>query len=604
MAFMQVPLKDSFPTLDKLTSLREVLEKNKFCGFLIPRTDAHQGEYVGPHTERLSYLTGFTGSAGTAIVLKEKAAVFVDGRYILQAKQECDTSLFEIYLLNEKTPLAWLEENLKEGDVFAYDPWLMTPRELSIFENTLHSVKASLSPSSNLVDEIWDDRPSMPLTPARIHPLAYAGQSHEDKLKEIGSRLREKKADACLMTMTESVNWLFNLRGDDLAHVPINFSFAIIRNDGKADLFIDPAKVGAGIQKHLGDAVRLSPYEGFLEAVSDLGKARKKVWLDPASTPVILKQTIEREGGSAFLQEDPAMLPKACKNKAELDHMRDVHIRDGAALTDFLAWISQEAPKGEVDELQAVDKLESFRKRQTLYRRTSFPTISGSGPNGAIVHYRVSEKTNRKIGVNDLYLVDSGGQYDDGSTDVTRTVSIGKTTEEQRDRFTRVLKGHIALARVRFPAGTTGSQLDALARQFLWQAGVDYAHGTGHGVGAALSIHEGPQRISPAPNTVALRPGMIVSNEPGYYKEGAYGIRIENLVIVTPVESVQGAEQQIYGFETMTLAPIDLTLIEPALLTQEEKAWMNAYHKRVRETLMPYVREETKGWLSQATAAL
>lgn len=586
---------------ERLKSLRTILEEKQVSGFLIPRTDAHQGEYVGPHTERLFYIAGFTGSAGTAIVLKEKAAIFVDGRYILQAKQECDEDLFEIYLSPEKAPLTWLEENLEKGDILAYDPWLMTGQGLERFEKSARSAGATLRSTENLVDIVWRDRPAIPRTPLRIHPLAYAGKSHHDKIREIVTELKKKQVDACLLTMSESVNWLFNIRGDDLSYIPINFSFAIVHQDGTADLFIDPSKVGEMARKHLGPQVHFHAYDTFLGKVSDLAREKKTIWLDPATAPVLLSQTIEQEGGTVLLREDPTLLPKACKNKAELDHMRDVHIRDGAALTDFLAWISREAPSGQVDELQAAEKLESFRKKQHLYRTPSFPTISGSGPHGAIVHYRVNEETNRRIQRDDIYLSDSGGQYEDGTTDVTRTIAIGRTTPEQRDRFTRVLKGHIALATVRFPQGTSGSQLDMLGRRFLWEAGIDYAHGTGHGVGAALSVHEGPQRISNIPNTVALQPGMILSNEPGYYKEGAYGIRIENLVIIIPIESIEGAEREMLGFETITLAPIDLNLIDSSLLTVDEKNWLNAYHKRVENALTSLVHEETREWLREAT---
>ena len=450
----------------------------------------------------------------------------------------------------------------------------------------------------NPLDAVWTDRPPEPAARIVPHDLAFAGESADAKRKRVGEALAEKGADAAVITAPDSIAWLLNVRGGDVSHTPLPLSFAVLYANGRVEWFVDSAKTGPELAAHLGDEVTLRGKDEFEPALWALGNAR--VLADPAGAAALVLDRLGKAGAKIVRESDPCQLPKACKNEIEIAGARAAHRRDGAALARFLAWLAAAAPEGDVSEVSAAERLRALRFEGENIRDLSFRTISGSGPNGAIVHYSVTPGSDRILGNRELYLVDSGAQYLDGTTDVTRTVAIGEPTAEMRDRFTRVLKGHIALATVRFPEGTTGSQLDALARTALWQAGLDYDHGTGHGVGSYLNVHEGPQRISKIPNTVALKPGMIVSNEPGYYKEGGYGIRIENLVCVIPVQ-IEGAEKAMLGFETLTLAPIDLALVEPTLLSPAEIAWLNEYHARVRETVTPLVDKKTAKWLEQAT---
>lgn len=597
----------------RLAALRQELARRGLTGFVVPRADEHQGEYVPPRAERLAWLTGFTGSAGFAIVLQDRAAIFVDGRYTLQVRDQVDVGLFEPRHLTEQPPEAWIAERLPAGGRLGYDPWLHTVEGIKRLRRAVERAGGELvACDGNPIDAVWRDQPPPPIAPVVPHELRFAGLDSGEKREMLGRKLREDGFAAAVISAPDSIAWLLNIRGGDVPHTPLPLSFAILHAEGAVELFIDRRKLAPGLEAHLGNGVSINPPDGFAAALDRLGARDgaegRRVLTDAASGAVWIFDRLSAAGARPVAGEDPCALPKACKNATEIAGARAAHRRDGAALTRFLAWLAREAPKGGLTELDAAERLAAFRRENELFRDLSFDTISGAGPNGAVVHYRVTERTNRRLEPGQLYLVDSGAQYLDGTTDVTRTVAVGApppgaTGAEMRERFTRVLKGHIALATVRFPRGTTGSQLDTLARHALWQVGLDFDHGTGHGVGSYLGVHEGPQRISKMPNRVPLEVGMIVSNEPGYYKAGAYGIRIENLVTVVPVE-VPGAERPMLGFETLTLAPIDRALIEPALLTPDEAAWLDAYHARVRETLTPLVDEATAAWLAEATQPL
>jgi Xaa-Pro aminopeptidase len=591
------------PRAARLERLRKELAAQGLDGFVVPRADEHQGEYVPPRGQRLAWLTGFTGSAGMAIVLRDRAAVFVDGRYTLQAAAQVDTQLFEIHHLIDAPPVRWIGTALARGSVLGYDPWLHTPQEVDRFRAAAEKADASLrAVSENPLDRSWSGQPPAPIAPMVSHADHFAGESAQSKRARLGRVLGEEGVAAAVLTMPESIAWLLNIRGGDVPHTPLPLSFAILRRDGSVTLFIDRRKLTPGLERHLGNEVTVLPPEALGPALDALAAEGERIQVDPATAASWVFDRLQAASADIHRATDPCLLPKACKNSVELEGTRAAHRRDGAALTRFLAWLAREAPKGGLREIAVSDRLEAIRREGDHFRDLSFPTISGAGSNGAIVHYRAMPETEKRLEPGSLYLLDSGAQYLDGTTDVTRTVAIGEPTQEMRDRFTRVLKGHIALALARFPKGTTGTQLDAFARRALWQEGLDYDHGTGHGVGSYLGVHEGPQRISKAPNGQALLPGMIVSNEPGYYKTGAYGIRIENLVVVQPVE--EAAEREMLGFETLTLAPIDRNLIEASLLEDNEIAWLDAYHKRVRETLTPLVDPGTARWLASATAPI
>jgi Xaa-Pro aminopeptidase len=593
------------PVAERLGLVRAELVRQGVTGFLVPRADEHQGEYVPPRAERLRWISGFTGSAGVAIVLPERAAIFVDGRYTLQVRDQVPAALFEVHHVTDSPPARWLERHLHRGDRLGYDPWLHTIESVERLRATCEQVGAELRACApNPVDAVWADQPGPPLAPVTIHDAARAGREARDKRAEIAGALAGAGVDAAVLAAPDSIAWLLNVRGGDVAHTPLPLAFALIRKDATVDLFIDPRKLGPGLPEHLGEGVRVAPPDALGAALDWLGGARCRVQVDAGATAAWIVQRLTAAGATMVRAADPCALPKAIKNEAELAGARAAHEKDGAALCRFLAWLAAEAPRGRLTEVSAAAHLDACRADEADFRDVSFPTISGAGPNGAIVHYRATEATDRKLGPGMLYLVDSGAQYLDGTTDVTRTVALGPPTAEQRDRFTRVLRGHIRLATAVFPAGTTGSQLDGFARQALWEAGLDYDHGTGHGVGSYLSVHEGPHRISKVGSSVALRPGMIVSNEPGYYKTGEYGIRIESLVVVAPRPRPPGGELDLLGFDTLTLAPIDVTLVEPGLLSATERDWLDAYHARVRERITPRVDPATAAWLEGATRRL
>ncbi|MFZ5779629.1 MAG: aminopeptidase P family protein [Pseudomonadota bacterium] len=589
---------------NRLAALRRELECRGLDGFVVPRADEHQGEYVPRRSQRLAWLTGFRGSAGLAIVLADRAAIFVDGRYTLAVRSQVDVAAFVPHQIPEQSPDAWIAANLPKGAKLGFDPWLQTVDGHERFARACERAGGAFVPvDSNPVDAVWEGRPPAPLAPVFPHPEAFAGESSESKRKRIGASVKARDADVALITAPDSIAWLLNVRGGDVPRTPFPLSFALLHADGHVDLYMDRRKVPARTVAWLGNAVTLAPPEELGAALDLLGRTGKRVLMETATAPVWAANRLRSAGGEPVRDVDPVALPKACKNAVELDGIRAAHRRDGAAVTRFLGWLAQESAHRRLREIEVSDRLQALRQETGSLRDLSFDTISGAGPNGAIVHYHALPETERTLEPGSLYLVDSGGQYRDGTTDITRTVAIGTPTPEMRDRFTRVLKGHIALARARFPMGTTGSQLDALARYALWQVGLDYDHGTGHGVGAYLSVHEGPQRISKVASTVALQPGMIVSNEPGYYKAGAYGIRIENLVAVREA-AIDGADRRYLEFETLTLAPIDVACVDAALLTDAEKAWLDEYHRRVREVVGPQVDDATRAWLERATRPL
>ncbi len=592
---------------DRLAALRDELSRRRLDGFVVPLTDEHMSEYVGAYAQRLAWLTGFEGSAGTAVVLPEEAAIFIDGRYTLQVREQVSADHWSYQSVPDTSVAAWLKAHAPSGGRIGYDPWLHTKGWVDAAKKALAARGAELvAVDTNPIDAVWADRPLPSDARLVVQPDALAGQSAAAKRQDIADWLTSKGADAVVLSALDSIAWTFNVRGQDVSRTPVALAYALVHADSTADLFVDPDKIDETVAAHLGNAVRIQP-RGALAVALD-GLAGKTVKVDPDRAVAAIFDRLNAAGATIGEARDPVVLPKAIKNAVEIAGSTAAHIRDGAAVTRFLHWVDTVAAQGGQDELTAAAKLESFRAETSALKDLSFDTISGSGPNGAVVHYRVSEKTVLPIEPDSLYLVDSGGQYADGTTDITRTVPIGEPTAEMRDRFTRVLKGHIALARAVFPAGTRGGQLDILARQYLWEAGLDYAHGTGHGVGSYLAVHEGPQRIAAPSGGQAggdepLRAGMIISNEPGYYKTGSYGIRIENLVLVEE-RVVDGAEKPLLGFRTLTLAPIDRRLVDVTMLSPGERDWFNAYHVRVRAEIGPLVPEDVRRWLEPATAPL
>ncbi len=584
----------------RLAALRAQLAARGFAGFIVPRADVHQGEYVAPHDERLSWLTGFTGSAGFCIVLPGIAGVFIDGRYRTQVKAQMDLAAYTPVPWPDTLPGPWLRAHLDAGRI-AYDPWLHTADEIAKIEEALTGSAVTLVPAENFVDAVWKDQPAPPCGKVSVQPLEFAGRSPAEKRAEIAAGLKEAGQATCVLTLPDSIAWLLNIRGSDVARNPVVHAFALLGDDARLSLFIDAAKLDDALRAHLGAEVAILPPEGFIPALRDVtGPVR----IDRATAPIAVSQLLDEVGTAIDWGQDPCLLPKARKNPAEIQGARDAHLRDGAAVVEFLAWLDTNAP-GDLTEIDVVTQLESCRRATNALKEISFETICGSGPNGAIMHYRVTEETNRKLRDGELMVVDSGGQYIDGTTDITRTIALGPPPEGAAEAFTRVLQGMIAISRLRWPRGLAGRDLDPLARYPLWLAGQDFNHGTGHGVGAYLSVHEGPQRLSRI-SEVPLEPGMILSNEPGYYREGAFGIRIENLVVVgeAPALPTADPERKMLSFETLTYAPIDRRLIMAAMLSPGERDWLNTYHADVYAKISPKVTKSARDWLQRATAPL
>ncbi len=584
----------------RISDFRIHLKKQKFTGFIIPRQDEFQGEYVAPYAERLKWLTGFAGSWGMAILTLTKGAIFVDGRYTIQVRQQVDTKVFTPHHLVDEPPTTWIENNLKKGDVLGYDPWLMTADQADRFSAACAKVGAKLkAATSNPIDAIWTDQPPRPVAQLSVQPLQFTGQSLADKLAMASKALG--KADATVLTMPDSVAWVFNIRGHDVPYTPVVLAYAILKKTGKADLFIDKNRLPEDVRAHLRKSVTIKRPAELEAALKALGKSRSTVQVDINWTPARIKSVLEKSGSKLMNANDICRLPKAKKNATEQEGARAAHRRDGVAMSRFLCWLESAAPEGNLTEWSVAEKLESFRKDTGMLLDLSFDTIAGAGPNAAIPHYHVDPENCLPLKINEIFLINSGGQYQDGTTDITRTVIVGEPTAEMKDRFTRVLKGMIGVSRIRFPKGTCGSQIDVLARQSLWVGGLDYDHGTGHGVGSYLSVHEGPARINKSDRTV-LEPGMIMSNEPGFYKQGAFGIRIENLLLIHAERDIEGGERPMLGFETLTLCPIERRLIETKLLTRDELHWLDVYHARVLKEVGDHLTGAELSWLQRACA--
>ena len=586
-----------------LPLLRRELEAQGLDGLYVPHDDEYQNEYLPDANERLAWATGFTGSFGSAFVFTDKAVLFADGRYTLQAADQTDPALVEVQGIPDPGAFGWLAMQSLKGKKVGYDPRLMSPNDVAALSTAAKKAGCELvAVAENPIDKAWKGRPPQPMAKVVAHAVKHAGAAHTDKLEAVGAQLARDGADAAVLTSPASIAWAFNIRGGDVSCTPLPLGRAILRADGSAELFIDEPKTDAVLRRHLGNTVTLRPLSKLEEGLAAL--SGKTVSLDPDVASAWFFDQLGAAGVKVLRQRDPVSLPRACKNAAEIKGTTAAHARDGVALTRFLHWLDTEAQSGEVTEIQTVEVLEGFREDLGSMADLSFPSISGAGPNGALPHYRVSTASNRKLARGSLFLIDSGGQYLDGTTDVTRTVPIGQPTEDMIKHYTLVLKGHIALATVRFPAGTTGTHLDVLARHALWQAGLDYQHGTGHGVGVYLGVHEGPHRIAKPWNATPLMPGMIVSNEPGFYKAGEYGIRIENLQYVTPAEEIPGGEIPMLGFECLTFAPLARRLIDVKLLTKDERKYVNDYHKRVWKLLNRKLDGEVKDWLKAATARI
>ena len=587
----------------RLAELREELKRQGLHGFVVPICDEHMSEYIGAYAQRLEWLTGFGGSAGTAVVLADRAAIFIDGRYTIQVRDQVDGRLYEYVGTAKQSVADWLGQHAPEGGRIGYDAWLHTRDWVKQASAKLGKRGAELvAVTDNPLDAVWHDQPARPTAMMNPHPTEYAGRDSADKRADIARWLAEEGLDAAVITALDSVAWVFNVRGADIVHTPVALSYGVVRKDGTADLYVAPEKVSDALRAHLGNQVALHDYAAFEAGLDAL--AGKAVAVDPERAVAAIFSQLETAGARIVARRDPSVLPRATKNPTEIAGQRAAQARDGAAVSKFLHWLSIAGPAGGETELSAAARLLAFREETGLLVDTSFDTISGASSNGAICHYRVNEETNLPIVMDSLYLVDSGGQYLDGTTDITRTIAIGTPTAEMKRRFTQVLKGHIALANIRFPHGTTGGQLDVLARQFLWAEGVDYAHGTGHGVGSFLSVHEGPQRIAAFGGMgEPLRPGMICSNEPGYYKTDEFGIRIENLVLVEELD-IPGAEQPMLGFDTLTFAPIDRNAIAPELLTAHELDWLNGYHAKVLDIIAPQLEGDALAWLTSACAPI
>ena len=597
-------VSDPSLSAERVASLRALMARQKLDGYIVPRTDEHQGEYIPADAERLSWLTGFSGSAGTAIITGQNAALFVDGRYTVQARAEVDETVIDVVAMATQKAEDWLFETLPEGARVGFDPKLFTVAQIERLQVRLGGKDILLKPvRKNLIDALWGkDRPPPPSGAIVAHALQYSGQPSAEKLSAMMEDLRSEGHDGVVLTSRESIAWLTNLRGSDVAHTPVFSAYAIVHQRAKPELFVHTGKLTAEARAAIKGVFKVAAYDKFWERLKALKEAGKTVRIDAGTASYEVARHL---GGAKRIVRgaDPCVAPRAIKNPIEIAGARAAQQRDGVAMVRFLSWLDQNAGSGRLDEITAVTQLEAFRKETNQLKEVSFDTIAGSGANGAIVHYRVNSKTNRRLKPGELFLLDSGAQYADGTTDITRTVAIGKPTQDMRRCFTLVLKGHIAVATARFPKGTRGRDLDPFARRALWQAGLDYDHGTGHGVGSYLSVHEGPVSISRM-GAAVLKPGMIISNEPGCYREGHFGIRIENLVLVDEPATPEGGDREMMSFETLTLAPIARNLIDTALLTEDEREWIDGYHARVSATLGPLLDKPTKAWLKEACAPL
>jgi Xaa-Pro aminopeptidase len=582
-----------------LKILRDHLKRAGYDGLFLPMADAFQTEFLDPAHQRIEYLTGFKGSYGSFLVLPEVAALFLDGRYILQAHHQVDTKTVQIHPYGFVSIKKWLSQQKVGPLKIAYDPWIQTVEETTHLETLGSSLGVSFVPhlDENLVDQIWSTRPTTLEGGTQIYPKKYAGESHSSKLKKMTDLLSEYKIDALFLGNPESICWLLNFRGSDCPYTPISYCYALVHKDTYVDLFIDPSKIPTEVQSHLGPKIRIRPLNDIQAVLSSAQKTKPKIGLDPKTTPSTIFKFLEQMNLPFLFLEDPCLLAKACKNAQEINHIKQAHIWDGVALVKFMAYLEKEVPKGTVSEVSAAEKLDEFRRENPHLKSLSFPTISASGANAAMTHYRASPDHPHSLKTGNIYLFDSGGQYFEGTTDVTRTVALGhKPSSKQKEIFTRVLKGQIALMNAKFPKGTTGAQLDVLARQYLWQTGQDYTHGTGHGVGLYLNVHEGPQNISPR-SFIPLHPGMILSNEPGCYLENEFGVRIENLMVVKAFNK----DGSLLGFQNLTLAPLDKSLLDKKLLSLDEILWIDRYHAEVYKKLSPLLDTNLKNWLKKST---
>lgn len=588
---------------DRLTSLRSRLSTLGLDGLIVPLTDEHRNEYIPDARQRLAWLTGFTGSAGTLVVLHDRAVVFVDGRYTIQAEQQLDPDLFERAHLIEMPPAKWLGDNLRKDQRFGFDATLHVKAEVERLQKACEKADAKLIPlEHNPVDDVWTSQPPMPIAPLDELAVRYTGESSEHKRARMGKSVETAGADVSLIGAPDSIAWLLNIRGGDVPYNPLTLAFALLHKDGAVELFLDKRKLRPN--QTFDNNISVRSYHDLGQSLDHLGASGKRVLADPAWTNVALTERLRHAGAQLIEEAEPCILAKAVKNETELQGARNAQVRDGAAVTRFLAWLDGVVERGEpIQELDAARALEAERKKDPLYRGPSFDTISAAGPNAALAHYRVTDESNRTLERGSLYLVDSGGQYPDATTDITRTVAVGPPTDDMRRHYTLVLKGHIALDSLQFPEGTSGAQIDAFARAPLWAAGLDFDHGTGHGIGSFLCVHEGPARIAKS-GSVPLKPGMILSNEPGYYRTDAYGIRIENLLIVKEIDTPAGGERKLLGFEKLTRVPLDRRLIDTTLLSRDELHWINAYHAQVRHDLEPRLDGASKAWLLDVTASL
>ncbi|MGL4296067.1 MAG: aminopeptidase P family protein [Aestuariivirga sp.] len=592
----------SSETARRVALLRAELRSRKLAGYIVPRQDEFQGEYVAAYAERLRWLTGFAGSWGLAIVTARKAAIFVDGRYTIQVRQQVDMKIFEPHHLVDDPPTVWIQKTLKRGDRLGFDPWLITAGEAQRLGTACKAVGARLVPvARNLIDALWTDQPPRPTGIITTQPTQFAGRTAAEKLKDLAMDLGQD--DAVVLTQPDSVAWALNIRGFDVPYTPVVLANAIFRRTGKAELFIDPDRVPEDVRAHLKSVAVVRKPEEIGKSLKALGESGAKVRIVTAAVPDAVRAVLEKSGARIVHGTDPCSLPKARKNKAERQGARAAQLRDGVAMSRFLCWLESAAPVGGLHEFAVAERLEAFRRDTGVLMDLSFDTIAAAGPNAAIPHYHVSPDSSRALGMNEIFLIDSGGQYQDGTTDITRTTIIGTPSNEMRDRYTRVLRGMINLSRIRFPKGTTGSQIDVMARGNLWMAGLDFDHGTGHGVGSYLSVHEGPARINKTDRT-PLEPGMILSNEPGYYKQGHFGIRIENLIMVREPESFPDGDRAMMSFETLTLCPIERRLIDAAQMTGDERDWLDAYHARVLKEVGAFLSGAELAWLERACAPI